>query len=366
MPALAQALAERIDDLVAAMEQRHPPQIRAWLAERPELVPQNRRFTHDSILAEIHCLRDGGDVPDSAPEVDLALARMAAQLEVPLANLLWGYRNGHRVQWEGWFELAAGDEDLLRTGWAFFFAYADRLSELVTIEYTDERERALRGAEQRRMQVVSALLSGEEVDPAALGYELNGWHLGAVLSGADGQSAAHALATFVGRRSLAVQVDERLWWAWLGGPRPLAADALHGWPAPAGTLVSLGLDASGSEGFRTTHRQAGAAHRAGAATFDDVALEALATGEEEPHAFVARELRGLDGDDARSVELRDTLQAWFAAGHNAAAAAAALAVHEQTVANRLRTIEQRTGRAPASRRAELEVALRLRRAGQTS
>lgn len=60
--------------------------------------------------------------------------------------------------------------------------------------------------------------------------------------------------------------------------------------------------------------------------------------------------------EQRKVSERQTLRAWFAVGHNAAA----LGVHEQTVAQRLRAVEERTGRPVASRRAELETALRLR------
>jgi DNA-binding PucR family transcriptional regulator len=74
---------------------------------------------------------------------------------------------------------------------------------------------------------------------------------------------------------------------------------------------------------------------------------------------VARELRGLDGADVRSVRLRGTLRAYFASGQNAAAAAAMLGVHEHTVGYRLRTIEERLGRPVTTRRAELEMALRL-------
>jgi DNA-binding PucR family transcriptional regulator len=95
--------------------------------------------------------------------------------------------------------------------------------------------------------------------------------------------------------------------------------------------------------------------------YGEVALEALAAGDpDEARAFVVRELRGLEGDDARARRLRETLRAWFAAGQNAAATAAALGVHEQTVAARLRAVEERTGAPPAARRAELETALRLR------
>ena len=78
-----------------------------------------------------------------------------------------------------------------------------------------------------------------------------------------------------------------------------------------------------------------------------------------PLQLLARELSGLDADDIRSGRLRQTLREWRP-GQNAAAAAAALGVHEQTVAQRLRTVEERTGRPVAARRAELETALRLR------
>jgi DNA-binding PucR family transcriptional regulator len=49
-----------------------------------------------------------------------------------------------------------------------------------------------------------------------------------------------------------------------------------------------------------------------------------------------------------------------AAEHNAASAAAALGVHQQTIANRLRAAEERIGHPVAARRIELETAMRLR------
>jgi sugar diacid utilization regulator len=55
------------------------------------------------------------------------------------------------------------------------------------------------------------------------------------------------------------------------------------------------------------------------------------------------------------------LTTYFAHGGNAAATAKALDIHEQTVAQRLTAVEERTGRAILNRRAELEAALRLRR-----
>lgn len=52
---------------------------------------------------------------------------------------------------------------------------------------------------------------------------------------------------------------------------------------------------------------------------------------------------------------------YFESSHNVAATAAALGVHHQTVANRVRAVEETLGAPVASRRAELELALRLRR-----
>lgn len=72
-----------------------------------------------------------------------------------------------------------------------------------------------------------------------------------------------------------------------------------------------------------------------------------------------RELAGIAGADTRSRRLRETLRAYFSAGQNAALTAKRLGIHEQTVAQRLGAVEERTGRAVASRRAELETALRI-------
>jgi DNA-binding PucR family transcriptional regulator len=96
--------------------------------------------------------------------------------------------------------------------------------------------------------------------------------------------------------------------------------------------------------------------------FEDVALEVLA-GElrDDARAFIARELGELNEDSSRAGRLRETLQAYFVSGHNAAAAAAALGIHQQTVGNRLKAIEDQLGASVGSRRAELETALRLRR-----
>lgn len=95
--------------------------------------------------------------------------------------------------------------------------------------------------------------------------------------------------------------------------------------------------------------------------YADVAVEALASDNQaDARAFVAHELRGIEDDSPSSQRIRETIVAYFAAEHNAASAAAALGVHQQTVANRLRAAEERLGQPVGARRVELETALRLR------
>lgn len=92
-----------------------------------------------------------------------------------------------------------------------------------------------------------------------------------------------------------------------------------------------------------------------------MALVALASHDEEgARAFVAHELGLLEGG-RRGEVWRETLRAYFASGQRASSAASILGVHERTVANRIRTIEERLGRPVGSRGSELETALRLER-----
>jgi hypothetical protein len=349
------------------------------VVDRPDAAELIRSLTARSILAELQAL-ERYELPEEIPAIDAEWARMAIRLGAEprgLAQMVDGYRRGHQVQWEGWFDLVEREQldpgarrELLERGWRFFFDYAGRMSVFITDEYLRERDRLLRSREQRRVQLVRDLLEGHEVEPAELDYDLDGQHLGAIAWGRGGADALRALAQELDRRLLLVGVIEDTWWGWLGAHRMLsraAALALDRFRPPQGVRLALGAEAGGAEGFRSTHRQATRSQRAAVRTdapvtrYDDIALEALAgLDPHEAREFIDRELRGIDGEDTRARRLRDTLQSYFRHGQNAATTAAALGVHEQTVGARLRAVEERTGRPVASRRAELETALRLR------
>ncbi len=133
-----------------------------------------------------------------------------------------------------------------------------------------------------------------------------------------------------------------------------------------GVQLAVGERGNGAEGFRVSHREAVATHRLARAgqqpltLHADVALLTLTL--QDPRAaraFVQRELGPLAAGDERAAVLRETLAAYFAAGQNAASAAATLGVHNRTVLYRVRSIEERLGHPIAARREELAVALRL-------
>jgi hypothetical protein len=83
--------------------------------------------------------------------------------------------------------------------------------------------------------------------------------------------------------------------------------------------------------------------------YEDVALEALAIRDESAaREFVADALGGINGDDARSVGLRETLSAYIQTGQNAASTAAALRQHEATTGRGRRSLPRLQGMQDAT------------------
>lgn len=375
--AAARALQRRLPAVVDDYLPRARTVAPAWVVESPELWRRLEEGTPRSIGDELAAMA-AGVVPDAPPQHDLQGARDSAAMGVALEQFVAIYRLGHRVQWEAWLDVVAGeqvDEEtrmrFVRLWSAFFFDYVAMIERGVARSYAAGRDTLVGDREQRRMRALVQLLDGADHEAPALGFAVAGRrHLGLVTWGLPDRGPLEALAAALDRELLAVTVGEGNWWAWLAGGRPLAArpaEVVARSRTSGLAWLALGRDGEGVDGFRRTHAEAMTARRAGErggrrlTAFDDVALEALAGAEPaEARRFVAEELRGIDDDGERSRDLRATLAAWFATGHNAAAAAARLGVHEQTVAQRLRTVEERIGRPVAARRAELETALRLR------
>lgn len=380
------ALRETIaEDFLADSEplaEQMTERIRAGVAEfsgfdGPELWEATRTSCLANLRTGLEAMAGDESLPTEMPADARDLALLTARLDLPLSGLLRAYRVGHAMIWDLWLQAVEGAEpdaatriETLRVVSEYLFQYIDRLATFLTEEYTAERDRFMRSREQRRTQLVRDILDGVDPDPAAalreLDYDLRLVHLGCVVSGADPEGAVASIARALDApHQLVVSLSGDTSWAWLGRVRQFALpERLE---TIAGATLSVGDPAAGTDGFRRSHREAREAHRvalrrrdAAIVRYDDVALESLlASHEGRAREFAARELRGIDGDDPRSLRLRRTLRAYFSCAQNASAAAALLGVHEHTVAYRLRSIEERLGRPVNGRRAELETALRL-------
>ncbi len=374
---LVDALGARIHDTVAIHMRRMREHYPDEAIGDPVVQERIREFSEASMLAEYEAFR-AGTLPDTAPPTDAFGTRAMAQLGVPLEWILTGFRVGHRCHWEAWMDLvdrhvadAETRRRLLDRGSKFFFDYVDRLSALLTEEYEREREQVHRKRGGERTVLVHQLLNGAEHDSETVGWPLDNHHLGMLAWGETPDRTLKELAAALGRPVLIVESGmegTRFGWASGGAPLGVAEERTLSSFTPSHGQLALGLEAAGAAGFVLTNRQA---RRAGwvawstderVTRFRDVALEALAVEDEESaRTFINAELHGFADDSARSQRLRETLLAYFRADQNAAAAAASLGVHQQTIANRIKAVEEQLGSRVGARRGELELALRLHR-----
>jgi hypothetical protein len=372
---LARQLEADLDQLARIALERLREVLPSWMAGTVFSDEEISRFARASLEAQLRSFRRGV-LPERCPEVDAIGAQAAAKLG-DLKLLLSGYRIAQMALWQAWFdkveqssENAEARNELLRYGSEYFFLYADLLSDYVTDLYQRELEQMARSGEQRRFHAVRTLLEGGSLVGSQLELDLDQHHLGLISWGEEAEVAARELAATLGRPLLLIGPLNKSWWGWISGSRPLDRGqerALYSFQPSGEARLALGLEAFGEAGFRATNRQALQARRVCREPeqplihYADVAVEALAADNQtDARAFVAHELRGIDDDTPASERIRETILAYFAAGHNAASAAAALGVHQQTVANRLRAAEERLGRPVGTRRVELETALRLR------
>ena len=374
---LARVMEARLDPLADSTLGRLRDRVPAWMLETAFSRDEIHDFARASLRTQLHSFRSGV-LPESCPEVDAAGAMAVAKMG-ELKVLLNAYRVCQMSLWEAWLDLVEASVEgaeqrhkLLTRGSEFFSRYAGLLSDYVADIYQRELEHAARDAGGRRLHAIRGLLEGKPLAVSGLDLNLDQYHLGLVAWGEAGEAAARELAATLGRLLLIVEPMNRTWWGWICGARPFDRTEerkLESFRPSSRASIALGLPAFGETGFRATHHQAQRARWFGGRAelsvirYADVAIESLAgENQEDARAFVDRELRGISDDSTASKRLRETLTAYFAAGNNAASAAATLGVHQQTVANRLRTVEDRLGHPIGARRIELEVALRLRAA----
>lgn len=278
--------------------------------------------------------------------------------------------------------LAATLDELM--SWSFSFVQA--ISGGIVERYGEERERWVRSSAALKSELVDEIMAGRMRDTesasAQLHYRLDRTHVAFVVwseSAATGDPAAseRVAARFAADHdsddALLLPRGAGLVAGWIGSRGAARIDHsaidVEGLGGPDRIRLALGSPAAGIEGFRASHHQAMEAHRvamlggAGAgATFAyrDLALPALASADPEHAArFCRQELGSLLGDDERNRRLRETALAYLESASSPRRAAGRLGVHENTVVNHVRAVEEAIGHPLAERPGELIVALRL-------
>ncbi len=374
-------VAEGFEPRIPSLADRITTRVRAEVDElstlnTPELWEAHRRVTVGSRRAQYRHLLNGRQLPEACPDPDAEAIRLATYGGLSLSGVLHAYRIGHDVSLEAWLDsvdsldlTTADREACIRALVRFTLEYNDRLVRLLESEYEAERKRVQGRADQHRLRTMRDLIEGVTDRADGLNYDLTLEHVGLIAWGGVTEEAIGRIAKSLDVREVHALTPDGLCWAWLGTGHfdSERRQALRTIELPPGTAVAIGQPHSGAAGFGRTHRQAGAAQviatrRPRPVTlYEDVALEALALHDASAaREFVSDALAGLNGDDKRSLLLRETLEIYFRCEQNAAATAAALKVHDATVGRRLAEVERLTGGRVNQRRAELETALRLR------
>jgi hypothetical protein len=359
------------------------PELRA--VEDDQLRAELLRSTEANVGQVLRLLARGAGTDDIVvPHEALEFLRGNVRRGIPLAALLRSYRLGHAWLWERWSqalqerledsgELGAGQDQSS----AFMFAYVDKVSDALVEEFGTERERMMRSAVQLRAETVRAILASEPIDEEVasrrLGYELRRHHLALRIAAAGSEvrglerAVDEAGATLGAGEPLVVPSGAARFDVWCGAYDTVATHELERYEPPPGVLVAFGRPGEGIAGFRSSHAEALQAARIGAlaggaamTSYAKVELVSLLADDlPRARAFVAAQLGPLASPAEPAQRLRETVLALLTSGGGATKVAKELYVHQNTVAYRVKRVEEMLDRKITESPAELMCALIL-------
>ncbi len=363
---------------------------------RGDLYSSTQRSTRANLGLITTLIADqGSPTRFDAPAEALAYARSYVHEGLSFDLLIRAYREGEHAYSRLWMQALhsrARDVDELVDSMRYIedwlFEYIGAMNPHLSSAYATEHARWVQGGAARRADEVRRILAGTEVDldhaSQQLRYRLAERHLGFVIWGADSGQDVEGLAPsqLAGADAdrLALQVIEQLDGS--GALLVALGNVYAGWvavgadpdlsslPRTAGSLhLAVGRPAAGLDGFRRTHAEALLARRVAslaeraplsAVPFENVALDSLLTHDlDEARRFVARELGPLADDSDASRRLAATLEVFLQEESSFVRAARRLGVHENTIAYRIRRIEELLGHRTSERQLELRTALRI-------
>lgn len=311
-----------------------------------------------------------------------ATGRSRAAAGVPLPAVMDSYRVCARFLWD---ELRAEasrsptvkDALLVRAATAMWLAL-DEFTTAMVSGYQDEMARQLISHQQERSAIVQALIDGRLPDTLdlwntadTLRISLQGpyvvvcaelAHVGrSVLPDIENRLIAQKMSS-----AWRLQPDIEIGIVQLGtsGALDSVVEALRGYPATRigiSPLIGDLAETAGALRYARIAMTASRPDRTSITVFDRDVMSVTAVAAPEVMTRIAANVLGpLDVlPDHDREALLDTLEAWFDSGGSAERAAQALYVHPNTVRQRLRKLEQRTGRAVTEPRAAAELCIAL-------
>lgn len=371
------ALCSRFLERRVELEETLLTRVRAVSVPQGRGSPEHGAGLSRAISAALDCTYETlahGPEATRVPATLLVQARLAARSGIGLEVVLQRYVNGYTLindfiaaeaaclAFVGAMEV----HQLQREMTSLF----NRVFKAITEEHVIEAQRINSISKDAIAQSVRKLLDGESIASERIHYELNAWHLGAIVVGLDMREELVGLAADLDRRVLLVPGGESQTWAWFGGWEKLPASELERHARARlvdDSLMTIGEAAHGVCGWRLSHRQAAVAvpvaetlQRSVVRYADHALLASIAQDD-----LLARSLRQIYLDPLRdergggSSRLISTLRAYYAAGSQVSSAAAALNLSRKTVGNHLSAAEERIGKPLGSCTPDLEAALLL-------
>jgi hypothetical protein len=341
-------------------------------SDDPEYQVGLRLAVPTAVSFGIAAIREGPDEIPPVPTELLIQARTAAEHRVQIDTVLQRYMAGQSIFDRILLDEMAGDRRFSRRVVGALAESASSALAFVAHEVSKEHAGVAKAKGRTPAQAHAAqlrrLLNEEPARTDDLEYDFSVTHIGVVGEGSDVADGLRDLSKAVDGRLLIGRPEGSAIWGWIGMRQALPRDELlcsimNCWPP--GSLIGVGELNEGIAGWRRTHNQAQVAfvyacretssptHYADVAVAHSVAQDDLLY----PSLFHLY-LAPLEAERDKGATLRKTLRAYFAASRSTVSAAAALGVSRQTVASRLRLIEDLTGCSFPECATELELALR--------
>ncbi|MER5252277.1 MULTISPECIES: helix-turn-helix domain-containing protein [unclassified Streptomyces] len=356
--ALLRDLATMTDRLVAELGEQEPA-YRADIEARPTEVWQE---VHRSLRHSVTSLLQPGETREAAHRTSMQIAGVRAERGLPLDALLHAFRLGGAMVWQGLVdEVSRGNPDDMRLlihvatdVWNF----VDEHCGVVADAYRRTERRMAWQHENRLRLLTAGLLDGSarltDLPTAAdvLGLPEDGWYAVIAVAGEDSRLTLPTGTRTLRHAASGVQYALVLLGDAEGDPAAELSALSAGLALPVGARAGIGSPVEGLAAVPHARRLADTALRAcprsgGAVLLDERLPDALVVSSPELAEALAERvlgpLRSLDPADREL--LLDTLVVWLESDGSAQRAGARLYCHRNTVLNRLRRVEQLTGRS---------------------